>query len=199
VVVSAFLQRLLQGAPIGEIIYPGTDPTSQLRWLVSHPIGFLRTVWRTFFSYTSEVFFLRGWVGIFGMFRTGRPEVAPLLAVPYVILAFCTMTVAVVSEGGPARTLDRSTRLFRLGVSLLVIVGGTLGVYAVAFVFWTQPGAATIEGVQSRYLLPYMGMLGGAVALVRHRSDVFVSLRVVSLAMIVLTVASLLQIRDLFY
>lgn len=197
--LAAFFYVALSGAPTSPIYYPETQPSAQLRTLVTNPIGFLGVVWDTVFSYTYEIFFLRGWVGIFGMFRTGRPEVAPLLAVPFVIVAFVAVSLAIAAEAGLRRPLDWRTRWWRRGVVAIVGVGGVTSVFAAAFVFWTAPGAPVIEGVQGRYIVPFVPLLAAALALRRFRSDMALGVRWIVVVAVVLAVASIDKYVALFY
>ena len=197
--VAAVSYATLSGASTSPIYYPDTDPSAQVRSLVTDPIGFLHVVWDTLFSYTYEIFFLRGWVGIFGMLRSGRPEVASLLAVPFVILAFVAVSLATAVEAGPKRNIPARTSWWRLAVAVSIGVIGMLSVFAVAFVSWTVPGSQVIEGVQGRYLLPFVPLVAAALSLRRYRSNMSLGVRGVVVVALVLGLASIDKYVALFY
>ena len=196
---AALSYSMLGGASNLLIYHPDADPSAQVRALVSDPFGFLRVVWNTLFSYTYEVFFLRGWVGVFGMLRTGRPDVAPLLAVPFVILAFIAVATALAVEAGPKRDIGSRDSWMRLAVVGSIGVAGVMSVFAVAFVSWTTPRSDIIDGVQGRYLLPFVPLVAAGLALRRHRSNMSLGVRGVVLVAVVLGVASIDKFVALFY
>jgi uncharacterized membrane protein len=188
-----------KGAPTAELFYAGVDPGEQTRSLVGDPLGFLDDVWDTLFSYPYEVFFLRGWVGIYGMQRSGRPEIPPLLPVPFVFVALAVLVVAIVVEAGSRRELDTRARWWRGSVSAAISVLGPVSVFAAAFLLWTAPGAPFIEGVQGRYMLPFVPMAAAGLALTHHRSNLAVTSRAVGVTCFVLAIASIDKMLTLFY
>jgi uncharacterized membrane protein len=199
-IVPAMLwYRLGQGVDSAEIFYPGSDPGEQLANAMRHPFGFLRLVWRTWFVDPYEVFIFRGWVGVYGMARSGRPEVAPLLPMPFIVLAAGVLAAAIVVESGERRHLTSRVRFTRAVVALGVLIGGPLLVFFGAYVFWTIPGARTIEGVQGRYMLPFVPMVAASISLFRQRSTARFSVVGVGVASVVLAVASWSKMMDLFY
>ncbi len=199
VVPAVAWYRISQGADTGPIFYAGTDPAAQLRSVISDPFGFLVTVWDTLFSYTYEVFFLRGWLGVYGMFRIGRPEVAPLLAVPWIIVAAGALAVTVAVEAGERREMPTIDRVRRQVVAYGILIGGPLAIFFTAYLMWTVPGADVIEGVQGRYMLPFIPVAAVAAALIRHRSTARFSIRGVVIVSVLLALASLNQMVALFY
>jgi hypothetical protein len=133
------------------------------------------------------------------MARSGRPEVAALLAMPFIVLAAGVLAAAIVVEAGEPRRMPARTRTVRAVVALGVLIGGPLLVVVGAYVFWTVPGADTIEGVQGRYLLPFVPMVAASIALFRERSTARFSVLGVGAASVVLAVASWSKMMDLFY
>ncbi len=198
--ISVLWYRFGQGVIDSSIFYPNTDPGQQARFVLAHPLSFLNVVWTTLFSYTYEVWFLRGWVGVFGMFRNvGRPSVQPLLPLPYVILADVMVAVALVIETGSRRALQLQTMIRRRVIGWGVVVVGPLLIFLGTFILWTPPGQAIIEGAQGRYMLPFLPVAAASISMVRKRSDVQLSTVAVSAASVVLLLAAIRQMWALFY
>jgi uncharacterized membrane protein len=194
----AVWHRFWSGVSASEIYYPDSDPEHQAAAVLKHPIGFLRLVWHTAFDYTSEVFMVRGWVGIFGMQR-GRDGVAPLLPMLLVVLAFGVGVLAHFVLLGERREMRVRTRAFTVGVFTAILVAGPLSVFYAAFTQWTAPGAPRIEGVQARYFLPYLPVAAAGLAILRKRSNLQISTGFVGLAALFLAIASVNQMMLLFY
>lgn len=180
------------------IYYPESDPGAQTSNILHHPLGFSRVIWRTLFTPDYETFFFRGWVAVFGMMRS-RPGVAVLLPVPFVMLALAVGAAAFATQFGDARPLPILERTKRIVVVGLVIAAGCLSVFYVAYTRWTPPGQRTISGVNARYFVPFVPVLATGVALVRERSNARVSVGAVAIGAIVVGIASLTKIADLFY
>jgi uncharacterized membrane protein len=126
------------------------DPHRQLRWVLHHPGGFLVAVAGSFGPPALNM--LRdlvspniGWVH--------RPMPWPFIAMPYAVLF---AAAALRRPGGLPRPL------VRLAI-LAVLAACFLAVYFLLYLNFTPIGAARVDGVQGRYLIP---LIAGAPLLV---------------------------------
>jgi uncharacterized membrane protein len=138
------------------IPWPQASPGEQAHSIFSHPLQFsmvlLRTVW------WKKVFFYHSLVGILGWLSVLLPGF--VYALPIIGTAFCVL-------GAAARTrLD----LVSSAWNLAVIAGGVTLVMTAMYIDWTPLGDSAVNGVQGRYFLPFLSVLGATVTSLAFRA-----------------------------
>jgi uncharacterized membrane protein len=125
---------------------PGCDPEAQLRFVSSHPFGFLATVGRTLADAPLER--TRSFVGILGHLNV------PLPGLVYAVWPLALVAAALL-DGPDPPALSRGRRFGLVAVFLL----GALSVMGMAYLGWNAVGAELIMGVQGRYFAPLLPLL----------------------------------------
>ena len=123
-------------------------PGEQFAYVVAHPFEFLVAV-TTSFAERLPVYVVDG-IGRFGWFTVQLP-------IPLYMLALAVVGMAVVAPGNP-RPLPQQ-RLFWAAL----VVGGCGLIESALYMTATELGAGYVEGVQGRYFLPYVPLLGLAL------------------------------------
>lgn len=187
------------GYPSGALVAAGdVDPGRQVRWVVGHPLEYLNVLSDTVFHWQTQEFVLKGWVGAFGMFRTGSPE-TPLMLTGFVVLAALLLGALVATEAGPRLAHTGRAESLRTWVPLGVALLGVLGLYTSAYLSWTPVAAPLITGVQGRYLLAFLALPAVTVAMRRHRSNAAIGMKVAAVAIAVLFAAAAVKVIAYFY
>jgi uncharacterized membrane protein len=188
------------GYPRGavEVYRPGIDPAGQVRWIITHPIEYMNVVGDTFMSPESQDFVLRGWVGAFGMFRSGVPD-SPLMSGVFVYLAAGVLGALTVAEAGRKRRFESTREAAVSLIPLALFASAVVALYTSAYVAWDQVAAPRVFGVQGRYFIPILPLIGTALALRHERSDVALRPIFVGAVSTLLGLASLVKMSDYFY
>jgi len=187
------------GYPSGALVAAGdVDPGRQVRWVAGHPLEYLNVLSDSVFHWETQEFVMKGWVGAFGMFRTGSPE-TPLMLTGFVILAALLLGALVATEAGPRLAVAGRADAVRTWVPLGVSLLGVLGLYTSAYLSWTPVASPLITGVQGRYLLAFIALPGVTVALRRQRSNAAVGMKVAGVAIAVLFAAAAVKVIAYFY
>lgn len=113
------------------------DPSTQARLLLAHPLRsvgvFVSTLRFAGPAYAEE------FVGRLGWLDTPLPRW-------YVVLALIVVAAGFLAAvGGASR---------RSWLPISAVIGGVVLVFVSQYFSWTQPGAATVDGVQGRYFIP---------------------------------------------
>lgn len=122
------------------------DPKNQIELMYKSPLNYVKTLVHT--SLSKSAFYLQGMVGIFGWLDYGLDKVSYMLYT--IFLLYTTLTI-------------KCYKPYRLETKRLVVVTGILActylfILTLSYLYWTTPGAKTIDGVQGRYflvLIPY--------------------------------------------
>jgi uncharacterized membrane protein len=124
----------------------GVDPAKQLRWIGSHPREFCQTLLRTA-AFTRVI--AEGCVGSLGY--------ANLRLQGWLYVA--ELVVLVTAFAGDRELAARVTvRQALLAAAVALLVG--LSVVFAAYVAWNQVGAGIIDGLQGRYFIPIVPLIG---------------------------------------
>ena len=115
------------------------DQVAQLRYVVSHPLGFVGAVGRTLNA--QGIFFLRQSVAAYAW---GQRNVGDL------VVLIAAVGVASVLAAAERAQLAWWRRVIVVGVALLTALVAALGLY----MGWTPVGAAQVSGLQGRYFVP---------------------------------------------
>lgn len=135
----------------------GVDPPEQVRYLISHPLSFIETAFRSFIFEgfksppTSDFYILSA----FGFFSTLTYK----LPIIFIFTGYITLVIALLYKDG-----DKNIINAQLSKKLAAIGGLTffLSVAAVAvalYIVWTVVGAPQIAGIQGRYFIPLLPLL----------------------------------------
>lgn len=187
------------GYPPGALVATaGTDQGAQLSWLLRNPLEYLNVLADTVFSPESQEFVMKGWVGAFGMFRSGIAS-TPLMLTTFVVIAALSLGALVAAEAGPRIAFASRRVALQTWVPLAVCLLGVLAVYTSAYLSWTPVAAARVTGVQGRYLISLIALPVATVALRHRRSDAAVGLRFTAVAVAILFAASVVKVVAYFY
>lgn len=126
-------------------IFPGADPIGQIKFIISHPWEFLRTVLLDL--WTNKQAYARQWFGVYGYGYWSVPFIT------YLFYALGLGSMLLIKPNGA--TFTRNLRL-RLGIVFLLGYVATVGVL---YLSYTPVGSSNILGVQGRYLIPVMPLL----------------------------------------
>jgi len=135
------------------------DHIAQLKFVIGHPIEFVKVMGRTVAAGAQQSFVLRGMVGSFGMGRfAGRSNdvVAPLLAL---VLATGVLVAAYQREGGARRTelAPRRSAMY-LVVPIATTAAGVVAVFLLMYMIWAPVGALMVNELQGRYFIPLLSV-----------------------------------------
>lgn len=128
----------------------GTNVAAQLHHVINHPLLFIHTIahgflWNGFYFFTT--------IGVLGWLTLKLPALSYFLAVCSLLISiFC------VSENRPVKsflTLAWWGTLVMSSVGLIMLA---------LYLYWTMVGAVTVDGVQGRYLIPVLPLLGVVLA-----------------------------------
>ncbi|MEI6497983.1 MAG: DUF2142 domain-containing protein [Actinomycetota bacterium] len=187
------------GYPSGAVLgAAGADPGSQLHWVITHPLAYLNTLSDTAFSAESQEFVMKGWVGAFGMFRSGVGD-TPLIMTVFVLLAAAMLGALMMAEAGPRLATASRAAAIRTWVPLGVGFAGVLAVCTSAYLSWTSVGGSRIVGVQGRYLIAFLALPAVTVALRHERSNATVGVRATVVVILTLSIAAFVKVLFYFY
>jgi len=181
-----------------EVYRPGIDGPGQLRWVLTHPLQYANVLSDTFFSGETQEWVLKGWVGAFGMFRTGLPD-SPLMVPVFVLLAAAALGALSLREAGPRLAVGGRVAQLRSLVPYVTALVGVLAIYTGAYVAWNQVGDPRIFGVQGRYLVPLLPLPALGLALRHREADTAVGVRALAVCSAVLLAAAFVKIWVYFY
>ena len=127
----------------------GISVAGQIRWLMTHPLGDISVIYHTFRA--NGTFYYESTVGILGWLDTPLPHWI------YPVFALCILLAM-----GPllASLTRRSETWSPFIVAVLTGVLLFLGVEVALYATWTPVGAPIVLGVQGRYLLPILPLVG---------------------------------------
>jgi hypothetical protein len=128
--------------------FTATDPVAQLRILLAHPVRFVTL---GLGGIVSQPRLAREMVGVLGWLDVTLP---PALYWLWPLAAGLALAGAL---AGPRRGAAR--RWPDMLLVTVVLAGCMTGVSLSLYLTWTRVGAATVDGIQGRYLLPLVPML----------------------------------------
>jgi uncharacterized membrane protein len=131
------------------------DRARQTAWILQHPLAYASVIGQTLLGWEFATFSLRGWVGSFGMFRTGRQQDSES-ALYAVLAAGGGITAAYLREAGVRLRLTRAHNALAIMIPLLVTAVTLLALLTSAYVQWNAVAASQISGLQGRYFLPLL-------------------------------------------
>lgn len=150
----------------------------QIVWLLSHPLAGLRVISQTI-TFAKD-FYYESAIGILGWLDTPLPHwVYPLLGI---LLLLCA-TPLLASLSSASRTW--SPLLIATLTGQLIFLGVEFALYAT----WTPVGAPVVQGVQGRYLLPILPLLGLLASNGEFHRRLQVPLRRIAISAVALEVA----------
>jgi uncharacterized membrane protein len=199
VLVLVAIWRTVAAPPdAGTVFRENIDHNGQIAEILRHPFGFVRLSLETFVSNSSQDFVIQGWVGQFGMLRTGRAQ-KPLFN-SAIVMAVTLLLGAVFATERGARVAARSRRsTIDALVVVAVLVATFFGIYAGLYVIWNPLGSTFIEGVQGRYFLPLLALPALLWGLGRERSITGIGVRAVTCSSVTLLVFAVLKVNHYFY
>jgi uncharacterized membrane protein len=118
---------------------PGSNSSEQLRYILSHPLTYLTTLFRCFFRASQFGSFI-GW---FGWLETRLPI---WIIVPYGLLLLAVPLA--------------EKRIFVLSRRQRYLIGSLFGflvilIFTIQYLSWTPVGKRSIDSVQGRYFIPF--------------------------------------------
>lgn len=122
----------------------------QLEYLAANPIEVFKVPVRTFIESGKE--YIKGVVGLLGWGNTFLPNA-------YYYVAIIALCVSWFAEGGRKHSLTAYQQI----IVALSFIFAVSGIYAVAYLSFSNVGSRSIWGVQGKYfliLLPLLGLLG---------------------------------------
>jgi uncharacterized membrane protein len=127
----------------------GVSVSGQAAFIAPHPLGYIRTIARTFW-YEGYIYY-EGLVGVFGWLSLYLPNFAYFLPLGAVLLG----TMAQPRDG---------PRLPALAVAwaAMLLAGACLLIFTAAYLLWNQVGFWIISGVWGRYFLPLLALVAAA-------------------------------------
>jgi uncharacterized membrane protein len=137
--------------------YPGVNANRQIVYILRHIPGYLKTILRTVIS--DFVFMSQSYVGILGWLDTKLPQL--IYPTFYLVLSFIALTD---NHMEVRISYRQKTYLALIAISAFLIVA--TGQY----VTWTPVGAAKINAIQGRYLIPVIPLL--VLLLYNHRFQI---------------------------
>ena len=141
---------------------------------------------------------MKGWVGAFGMFRSGVGD-TPLIMTVFVLLAAAMLGALMMAEAGPRLATASRAAAIRTWVPLGVGFAGVLAVCTSAYLSWTSVGGSRIVGVQGRYLIAFLALPAVTVALRHERSNATVGVRATVVVILTLSIAAFVKVLFYFY
>jgi uncharacterized membrane protein len=169
----------------------GVDPAKQVRWILAHPLGYLRTLAETAKSSRLYVEEYVGWLGYANLRLQGWLYVAEI----------ALLVTAFLVDRGLRETVTARQALVAGALALLV----GLTVVTAMDVAFNPVGAGNISGIQGRYFAPIGPLVGigvgwtGGLLLRFWRTPATAGPAVLALAAPVLLSAALFRVHDRFY
>jgi len=143
---------------------PGSiKPGVQARVLLRRPQRFVRVLFKTVTTRPQEQVTFRTTTWMFNPYRQ-RGSFAPPTWLAGVALLH--LVVAGAADRGPRRALDRVGTLAARLPQAVLVVGMSIAVVSL-WVTWTAVDSTVVEGIQGRYVLPFLPLLAITTAL-RH-------------------------------
>jgi uncharacterized membrane protein len=131
--------------------YRPESVSAQISFVLHHPFKVMgiiaTTLWQDLPRLSRQTFGVLGWLD------------TPIPDAGLVTLAVLILAVAML-DGPTTERVGGRVRLLSFGIAL----GGIVLVHAMLYVAWTGVGAERVEGVQGRYLLPFLPLLVIAIA-----------------------------------
>jgi uncharacterized membrane protein len=116
------------------------NPKAQLLYVLGHPLAFLQTVAKDFF--TNGLLYIQGWINGYGYYYWTPPAI---------VSVFFLLSLAVVVFVDPAsEQIDKKSRVIFILLFLVCYVATIASLYT----SFTPVGADQIFGVQGRYFVP---------------------------------------------
>jgi uncharacterized membrane protein len=122
---------------------PGSDSAGQLRFILTHPLAYIATLFRSCFRASHFGSFI-GW---FGWLEIRLPL--------WIIIPYGLLLIAVSFVEHRASRFSRAQR-FLTGAIFAFLVAI---VFTVQYLQWTAVGKMSIDGVQGRYFIPFAPLL----------------------------------------
>ena len=124
---------------------PGVDSGLQVKFVLTHPVTYILTAFRTLNTY-GEVLLLHLFGEGLGSFNT---QASVLFVFPCVVLAAILFFV---NDEKDRVKIDARTKV----VCFLVFLATVALIYTSLYVYWTQATKNIIDGIQGRYFLPIL-------------------------------------------
>jgi uncharacterized membrane protein len=134
--------------------YPGVNADHQIVYILRHIPGYLKTILRTVVS--DFVFMAQSYVGILGWLDTKLPQL--IYPTFYLVLLFIALT-----DNHMEFSFSYRQKIFLALIALSAFLIVATGQY----ITWTPVGAAKINAIQGRYLIPVIPPL--VLLLYNHR------------------------------
>lgn len=132
---------------------PGVNSGLQLFNVITHPLKYLMTIFRTVNEQG------RDWlVGIFGL------SIGGFRLAPPVVLLFLHFTILVLLFAQKDEPIK--LKLFDRFLTAFVFLAIAVLIFTSLYMQWTPLGAATVQGIQGRYFIPILPL----IPLIIHRS-----------------------------
>jgi len=132
----------------------GVDPPAQLRYLLTHPLDFIVTLFRTFIfegfkSPATGDFYIISMYGYFSSFTYKLP-------LSFIILGYTLLLIALINKDGVSdKKVDRRVTYVQTVTFFVSVVAVAVALYIV----WAAVGAPQIAGIQGRYFIPLIPLL----------------------------------------
>ena len=127
----------------------GISTAGQFQWLLAHPLGAIVVIYHTLIA--NKTFYYESAVGILGWLDTPLPHWI------YPVFGFIVLLAIAPLLASLTRSLATWSPFLVAALSgVLLFLGIEIALYAT----WTPVGAPIVQGVQGRYLLPILPLLG---------------------------------------
>jgi uncharacterized membrane protein len=149
---------------VGDMIVgsTGINPAGQIAFVLTHPLGYLSTLFNTFLYNRSSLPSSPDnlWISTYGVFSWlvyGMPWRSAIIG-----FGLLAASLIVYPENKDAKSMTTSTRATFITICCLMMLASA----TVLYISWTKVGSPVIEGLQGRYFLPILPLLApGLVAI----------------------------------
>lgn len=132
------------------------DQAAQLQYIISHPVSFIETLFRTYVFEGFKGFALPDffWASMYGYFSVFLYK----LPIPFIALGYTTLLLALLYRGADRQVPFKVLR-WQGSVQLLTFVLSAIAIAVALYMIWTPIGSPQVSGIQGRYLIPLLPLL----------------------------------------
>lgn len=128
---------------------PGVSGSGQVKYILAHPLGFIRAIFNTFFTSNSNPLYI-SFIGVLGLLDISLPF---WITVGWFIVLI--KSIGVIIKNTKKSLMDIRRKILFILTPILLLGALTLGLY----ITWTPVGSKFVNGHQGRYLLPLFALL----------------------------------------
>jgi len=142
------------------------DEAAQRRFILHHPVAYVKVLARTIFDNTSEAQIIPGFFSSVGYYRPAVGD-QPFAPFGIVIVGSVTLWYAFWLQLGARRLLHGARRVFAW-VPVVLALAGALIVMTTFWIYWTPVRQLVVVGLQGRYFVPFVALPLVTIGLLRQ-------------------------------